>query len=351
MKNKKRIAAIIRLIARMWGSLFLLFLLFMVGAHVIDAITGTEGASGKGFESVSETLLFFFCFPVGTMVGLALAWKWEGLGGVITVGGFIGLFVMRPDLISNPYMVGMGICGLLFLAYWALTRGPQLETEETGEAQRKTNRNNIAIALLISLVPLLTFIWSTIANADNSIIITEKDSSYSKKVERVDVIVNIEEPMMAVFAHSFEHSLVSAFELNDVEAIVTINSPEPDSLEDTSKEESTDASVSTMRINIKPLYRKHDEGSKVIIGTDYEASLIDMATNKRVWHATGKVDYILKSFSNNPNYKEGEGVRKEFAWNTTAAIVNAFIAEINSQEPKEIFTVTEDRQRKGQRID
>lgn len=351
MKNKKRIATIVRLVARMWGSLFLAFLLFMVGAHLIGALFGPAGDSGIGFESVSEMLQFFFFFPVGTMVGLALAWKWEGLGGLITVIGFIGLFIMRPDLISNPYMVGMGICGLLFLVYWALTKGPQLETEETGKAQRKTKRYNIVIALLISIPPLVAFMWFMGPTRGNSSITTEKDSSYNKKVERLEVIVNVEEPMIPVFAHSFEHSLVSAFELNGVEAVVTINSPEPDSLTDTGKEAGTDTSVASMRINIKPLYREQDNGSKVIVGADYEASLIDMATNKRVWHATGKVDYILKMFSNKPNYKAGESVRKEFAWHTTAAIVNAFVAEVNGQEPKEIPTVTEGRQRDGLRVD
>lgn len=353
MKNKKRIATIVRLVARMWGSIFLVFLLFMVGAHVNGALFGPEEASGPGFKSVSEMLQFFFFFPVGTMVGLALAWKWEGLGGLITAGGFIVSFILRPDLIINPYMLGMGVCGLLFLAYWALTRSPQLETRETGKVQRKTKRYNIAIALLISLVPLVAFMFTIgpMGGNNNSNITTEKDSSFTKKVERVEVIVNVEEPMIPVFAHSFEHSLVSALESNGVAAIITVNSPEPDSLTDTGKEAEAFAPVATMRINIKPLYRERNDGSEVIVGTDYEASLIDMTTEKRVWHATGKVDYIMNMFSNKPNYKAGEGVRKEFAWHTTAAIVNAFVAEVNGQEPKEIPTVTEGRQRDGLRVD
>lgn len=351
MKNNKRITAIIRLIARIWGSLFLVFLLFMVGSHLIGALFYPEGDSSKGFQSVSETLLFFFCFPVGTMVGLALAWKWEGLGGLITVSGIIGLFIMRPDLISDPYMVGMGICGLLFLLYWALTRGAQLETEETGNEQRKSKRNIIGIALLISLVPLLVFMWLMGPIGGNSTITSEKDSAYNKKVERVEVIVKVEEVLLPIFAHSFEHSLISAFELNGVEALVTINSPEPDSLTDPEKEPGTFALAATLHINIKPLYRERDDGTKVIVGTDYETRLIDAATKKSVWHATGKVDYILKMYSNKSNYNAGEGVRKEFAWHTTKAIVNAFITEVNNQEPKKIFTVTEERQRNGQRID
>jgi len=351
MKSKKRIAIIIRLIARIWSALFLFFLVFMVGGHLIGALIDQEELGGDGFKSVSEMLQFVFCFPVATMIGLALAWKWEGLGGLITAGGIFCLFVLRPDLISNPFMVGMGICGLLFLTYWVLIKSTLLESDETAIEQRKTKRNNIIIALLISLVTLFAFIWFMGPIGGNSNITTKKDSSFNKIVEEVKVNVNIEEPLVPVFAHSFEHSLISAFALNGVESRVTINSPELDSIIDTIREEETPVPMPILHINIKPLYREHDNGTNVILGTNYEASLIDTATKKSVWYATGKIDYILNSYSKKPNYKAGDGIRKEFAWSTTAAIVNAFIAEINNQEPKKISIVTEERQRKGQRID
>jgi len=68
----------------------------------------------------------------------------------------------------------------------------------------------------------------------------------------------------------------------------------------------------------------------------------------RFWQAIGKVGYIrmFRSY-----YRAVEGIRKEFAWATTAAIVRAFIDEVNSQKPALIYTVTEDRQRHGQRVD
>ena len=50
-------------------------------------------------------------------------------------------------------------------------------------------------------------------------------------------------------------------------------------------------------------------------------------------------------------YRAVEGIRKEFAWATTSAIARAFIDEVNSQKPALIYTVTEDRQRHGQRVD
>lgn len=127
MENKKLISNIILWTARIWGSLSLAFLLFMVGAHVIGALTGAE--DGFGFTSTSEMVTFFLFFPVGTMIGLSIALKWPGLGGLITIGGMIGFHIIRPDLFLHPMIDGLAAPGLLYLIYWYLSRG-QKETKE-----------------------------------------------------------------------------------------------------------------------------------------------------------------------------------------------------------------------------
>ena len=127
MKNKKRITSIILLTARIWGSISLAFLVFMVGAHVIGSLTG--GEDGLGFTSTSEIFQFLLFFPAGTIIGLSIALKWPGLGGLITVGGMIGFHIIRPDLIFNPMIDGLMAPGLLYLIYWYLSRG-QKETKE-----------------------------------------------------------------------------------------------------------------------------------------------------------------------------------------------------------------------------
>ncbi len=209
-------------------------------------------------------------------------------------------------------------------------------------------KKKIIITLLIILVPVAIITLVTLLKPEGYSITTEKDSSFDKKVERIFVIAKVEERLKPVFAHSFEHSMISALQSNGVDAIVTVTSPESDSLTDYGKEAETFAPDATMRININPLYRTHDDGYQAIVGTDFEASLIDMATEKRVWHATGKVDYMIMV---RRNYRAGEGIRKEFAWYTTAAIVRAFIAEVNGQKPAPIYTNTRERQRHGQRVD
>ena len=122
MKNKTRVANIIRWIARIWGSLSLVFLLFFVGAHVVSTITGNGDPIGS-FRSTSELISFIF-FPVSTIIGLATAWKWEGPGGLITILGIAGFHIMRPDLHFNYMIDGLAAPGLLYLIYWVLYRGP-----------------------------------------------------------------------------------------------------------------------------------------------------------------------------------------------------------------------------------
>lgn len=120
MKTKKQFASIVRWIARIWATLSLAFLLFMVGAHIIGALSGAEDSNG--FNSTSEMLSFLF-FPVSTMIGLIVAWKWDGLGGVITIIGIISFHVIRPDLIFNLMIDGLAAPGLLFIIYWLISRG------------------------------------------------------------------------------------------------------------------------------------------------------------------------------------------------------------------------------------
>ena len=100
--------------ARIWGSLILAFVLFFLVASFF-------GEWGEGLRDPRE-LLVFLAFPVSTIVGLAVAWRREGLGGLITTIGMIIAFALRPDLIRQLFFsVGVLGPGILYLAYWALT--------------------------------------------------------------------------------------------------------------------------------------------------------------------------------------------------------------------------------------
>ena len=104
-------------LARISGTLVLAFVLFFVLAYTI----GPE-EQGGGPLSTHDMVTFIF-FPVSTIVGLALALKWEGIGGAITVFGMISLIVIRPDLASSALIMAIGLIpGLLYLSYWLLSR-------------------------------------------------------------------------------------------------------------------------------------------------------------------------------------------------------------------------------------
>jgi len=168
---------------------------------------------------------------------------------------------------------------------------------------------------------------------------TSKDRSFNKKAERILVTYDVHERLIDVFAHSFEHSLLSTFKSNGTEAVIVTNeSPKAEGFE-------ADAA---MHIDIQPLYRERKDGYQAIVGTNFEVSLIETATGKELWRETGKVDYI-RMFRE--RYTAHEGIRKEFAWHTTEAVACAFEAEVNGHQPASVYTVTEDRQEHGQRVD
>jgi len=117
MKNQSRIVTVIRWIARIWGTFILAFVLFFVVALILG---GDE--SGDGLFDTKEVITFIF-FPVSTVIGLSIALKWEGLGGLITTLGMIGLLLMRIDLLSNAYfIVGIAPPGILYIVYWYVTK-------------------------------------------------------------------------------------------------------------------------------------------------------------------------------------------------------------------------------------
>ena len=83
--DRQRILTLLLWTARILGSLILAFVLFFLVAHLFG-----DEESNAGFSSTRDIISFAF-FPIATVLGLALAWKWEGVGGGISTLGFLGL--------------------------------------------------------------------------------------------------------------------------------------------------------------------------------------------------------------------------------------------------------------------
>lgn len=107
---------IIRLLARLWSIISLVVLLaFGIG----------EAASDIARFTLRDAIGFLF-FPVGVMVGLALAWRWELAGGLLTVGSLAAFYVqnalLRDRWPAGPWFLLLAAPGFLFLFAWWLGR-------------------------------------------------------------------------------------------------------------------------------------------------------------------------------------------------------------------------------------
>ncbi|MBL7955721.1 MAG: hypothetical protein JNJ91_11810 [Flavobacteriales bacterium] len=103
--------------ARILGTALLVFLVFML----IGTLTGDSSeADGLRFRDTRD-LIGFLLFPVCTIIGLTLAYRWPLLGGAIAVGSTVLLVILRPDLIQLTFLV-MVLPGLLHLVHGLLQR-------------------------------------------------------------------------------------------------------------------------------------------------------------------------------------------------------------------------------------
>lgn len=124
-RGKNPTVTIIRRIARILSVISVAFLLIMVVPQLFSSQQSRPLTFG-------ETVGLFF-FPFGVCVGLIIAWKWEGLGGIIAVGSVICFHVIMlitgGSLDINPFIEGLAVPGVLFLISWFLSHG-RLETKE-----------------------------------------------------------------------------------------------------------------------------------------------------------------------------------------------------------------------------
>lgn len=103
--------------ARVLGTALLGFLLYML----VGALGGDiGGADGFRFRD-GKDLLGFLLFPVGTIIGLSLAYRRPLLGGLLSVGATAALMLVRPDLRQLLFFM-MAAPGLLYILLGLRTR-------------------------------------------------------------------------------------------------------------------------------------------------------------------------------------------------------------------------------------
>ena len=98
----------VRWIARIVGTLAGVLVL-------VFALAYTFGDESEGGPPGLQPVLIFTCW----ILGVLLAWKWEGIGGLLLVtSSAVFLFVTPRALWPPTPLTAFPISGILFLVYW-----------------------------------------------------------------------------------------------------------------------------------------------------------------------------------------------------------------------------------------
>jgi arginine exporter protein ArgO len=118
VEHRDTLARILRWAALITSTLVLTFLVFMLVGH----LTGkANGPNGMRFANGADATAFVF-FPVLTIAGLLLAYKWELAGAVVVLVSLAGLFTLRPDLLRTPFWF-WATPAICHLGHWWSQRG------------------------------------------------------------------------------------------------------------------------------------------------------------------------------------------------------------------------------------
>jgi hypothetical protein len=124
LKNKTKLLNNIRWVSRIWGIVYIVFFLFMlIGYAIMDQPSQDDAVNPLGTRVV---IAFIFVF--GYFAGLILAWKWEGLGGLIAITCIISFAITIQNMPVHIYML-MAIPALLFLICWYLSIETSIKPE------------------------------------------------------------------------------------------------------------------------------------------------------------------------------------------------------------------------------
>jgi hypothetical protein len=118
----------VRWAARALSAVSIAFvLLIFIGEGI-----GSRGEGPVRLTAVEIAGLAFF--PVMVLLGLVLAWRWEGIGAVITLAGLGAFYILQllstGGLPGGPWFALLASPSLLFGLSWLLTRPTGAEPDE-----------------------------------------------------------------------------------------------------------------------------------------------------------------------------------------------------------------------------
>ncbi len=123
---------VIRWAAKVWslGSVGLVLLIFV----------GEALSPSTSDPFTSSELIGLLFFPIGTCLGMVLAWRREALGGTMTVASIVAfygwMYLDRGDFPRGPYFLLIAAPGILFSLAALLSRSaPQQSDAPVNESQ------------------------------------------------------------------------------------------------------------------------------------------------------------------------------------------------------------------------
>jgi len=113
-------------IARIWSIVIIVFTLIMLIGYAVNWIkTGTADPHAmKDYPPVENLIPITLILSV---LGLGIAWRWEGLGGAINIGFFlvgvaVHFWLISPRPYPYPIAIALPTPGILFLVCWWISR-------------------------------------------------------------------------------------------------------------------------------------------------------------------------------------------------------------------------------------
>ncbi|MFZ4402175.1 MAG: DUF7670 domain-containing protein [Bacteroidales bacterium] len=117
MKTINKNLKILRWVARIISVPLILF----IGVQLIFP---EHGFQDNLKLSTKESIMVIF-YPLMYFIGLVISWKWDAIGGIISIFGVLIAAFFRPDILF--LFLVLSIPAALFIAYWYLSK-KELET-------------------------------------------------------------------------------------------------------------------------------------------------------------------------------------------------------------------------------
>ena len=83
------------------------------------------------FKNLEQNQLAILIMGALIFIGLAMAWKWEFIGAVISLIGFIGVGILYPYLLTMPIVYFFPLAAILFIISWGMTKLDHKKAEKT----------------------------------------------------------------------------------------------------------------------------------------------------------------------------------------------------------------------------